>query len=125
MLCGSLRGAGQRGLCVSASRRCQRSAEDYWLTLAAGLQVLGFAMLAMDTTSSAAEARRFSDALQATHGRASARRACGPRAETTWSMCNLSHTISISYLESYLNEHITYLFNIYMYTSLDICKESQ
>ena len=30
-------------------------AKDYWLTLAAGLQVLGFAMLAMDTTSSAAE----------------------------------------------------------------------
>lgn len=37
----------------------ERSAapKDYWLTLAAGLQVMGFAMLAMDTTSSAAEAR--------------------------------------------------------------------
>lgn len=31
------------------------AAYDYWLTLAAGLQVLGFAMLAMDTSSSAAE----------------------------------------------------------------------
>ncbi|CAK9090067.1 unnamed protein product [Durusdinium trenchii] len=31
------------------------AAYDYWLTLAAGLQVMGFAMLAMDTTSSAAE----------------------------------------------------------------------
>ena len=32
------------------------TAEDYWLTLAAGLQVLGFTMLALDTSSSAAEA---------------------------------------------------------------------
>ena len=31
-------------------------AKDYWLTLAAGLQVLGFTMLALDTSSSAAEA---------------------------------------------------------------------
>ena len=32
------------------------SDKDYWLTLAAGLQVLGFTMLALDTSSSAAEA---------------------------------------------------------------------
>ena len=96
-------GAGQRGLCVSASRRCQRSAEDYWLTLAAGLQVLGFAMLAMDTTSSAAEARSPMPCKQRVAG-PQREELVGPEPRQLGACATL---YLMSYLESYLNEHIS------------------
>eukprot|EP00439_Symbiodinium_sp_Y106_P021660 s2444_g2.t1 len=40
---------------VWSKRSLAPADKDYWLTLAAGLQVLGFTMLALDTSSSAAE----------------------------------------------------------------------